>query len=111
MYASENKRQYERFEIDAAVVGQIGGHDFEGRVSDISLGGAAIMSPNAGYQNDQFVRLHMEGFGETRGYVRRAIPGGFALEFSEENMSEEEIRKREAAIATFRSQGAGARRA
>lgn len=111
MYAQENQREHERFEVDAAVVGQIGGRDFEGRVSDISMGGAAIMAPDTGYQNDQFVRLHMEGMGETRGYVRRGIPGGFALQFEEDDLNDEERKRREEAIKAFREQGARARRA
>ncbi len=111
MYASDSKRQHERFKVDAAVTGQIDGRDFDGRVSDISVGGAAIISTDTGYQNDQFVRMHMEGYGETCGYVRRKIPDGFALEFEDNALSEEEIKKREAAIAAFRAQSARARRA
>lgn len=106
----DNKRQHERFDVHVASSGQVGGRDFSGHVADISVGGAAIIAPDVGYQNDQFVNLHMEGIGPARGYVRRQIPGGFAVQFADDEMSAEEQKRRDEAVAAFRSLSNRARR-
>lgn len=95
-----------RYEVDAAVHGEIGDQAFEGHLQDVSATGAAITGVgDVGYENDQFVSLHMEGLGSRSGYIRRAIPNGFALQFHQDD--EEEQRKLEAA-AQLRALGRGA---
>lgn len=103
MPAADDKRQHERYDVHLAASGEVGGRAFEGHVADISLGGAAVLTPDVGYQNDQFVSLHTDGMGETRGYVRRRIPGGFALQFADAEMTEEEQKRRDEAVAAFRA--------
>lgn len=95
-----------RYEVDAAVHGEIGDHAFDGQLHDVSATGAAVTGiGDVGYENDQFVTLHMEGLGSRSGYVRRAIPGGFAMQFEQDD--EEEQRKLEA-VAQLRALGRGA---
>jgi hypothetical protein len=83
-----------RFNVDTSVEGHVGEQPFAGRLKDISETGAAITGvPDIVFDNDQFVQLHMAGMGHQRGYVRRRIPEGFALQF--EDSEDEEKRRRE----------------
>lgn len=103
----EDKRGAFRYEVDVAAHGDIGGERFEGRLQDVSVTGAAVVGiQDAGYDNNQFVSLHMEGIGHRNGHVRRTIPEGFALEF--EDSEEDEQKKLEAAIL-FRATSASDR--
>ena len=71
-----------RYALDAAVRGQIGALPFEARLQDVSATGAAVVGMGGvGYENNAFVQLHMDGIGARDGYIRRAIPEGFAVEF------------------------------
>ena len=53
-----------------------------------------------GYENNAFVQLHMDGIGTRDGYIRRAIPEGFAVEFIDKD---EEQQKKLEAMARFRA--------
>lgn len=91
-----DKRAAERFFVDAPIEGRVGEQPFAGRLHDISTTGAAITGvADVVFENDQFVQLHMAGMGQQRGYVRRRIPDGFALQF--DDGGDEEKRKREVA--------------
>ncbi len=103
MPAADDKRAAHRYDIDTAVHGDIAGHAFDGRLRDVSVTGAAVVGiEDVGFDNNQFVNLHMEGIGERSGYVRRTIPQGFALEFDE---TDEEEAKRLEEIAKFKALG------
>lgn len=99
----QNQRAAFRYEVDSPVEGEIDGTPFTGQLKDVSATGAAIQgAEDIGYQNDQFVSLHMEGLGHRNGHIRRRIPDGFALEF--EPSAEEQQRKLEA-VAAIRAIG------
>lgn len=97
----QNQRAAFRYEVDSPVEGEIDGVPFRGQLKDVSATGAAIQSAeDVGYQNDQFVSLHMEGLGYRSGTIRRRIPDGFALEFQD---SEEVEQRKLEALAAIRA--------
>ena len=74
---------------------------FEARLQDVSATGAAVVGMGGvGYENNAFVQLHMDGIGARDGYIRRAIPEGFAVEFID---NDEEQQKKLEAMAKFRA--------
>lgn len=90
----DDQRAAPRYALDTPVTGAIQDQPFEGRLKDVSRTGAAVVGVgDAGYDNYQFVSLHMEGLGQMSGRIQRRIPDGFALQFAEED--EEEKRKLE----------------
>jgi hypothetical protein len=94
--ADNDQRAAPRYAVDTPVRGSAGSEQFRGRLKDVSRTGAAVVGMgDVGYDNFQFVSLHMEGIGEMSGQVQRRIPDGFALQFNEED--EEEKLKLEAA--------------
>jgi hypothetical protein len=94
--ADNDQRAAPRYAVDTPVRGSAGSEQFQGRLKDVSRTGAAVVGMgDVGYDNFQFVSLHMEGIGEMSGQVQRRIPDGFALQFNEED--EEEKLKLEAA--------------
>ncbi|GEM_PF-682580 len=77
-----DNRAVERYEVDVPIEGAIGDLAFKGRLKDISSTGAAIVGvDDVGYENNQFVQLHMNGVETQSGYIKRRIPEGFALQF------------------------------
>jgi hypothetical protein len=89
-----DNRAAERYFVNAPVAGSIGEKPFSGQLKDISATGAAVIcAGDVGFENDQFVKLHMQGVGDRSGYIRRRIPDGFAFQF--EGDADEEKRKRE----------------
>ncbi len=94
--ADDDQRGAPRYAIDAPVNGSIDSKHFEGRLKDVSTTGAAVVGMgDVGYDNFQFVSLHMEGIGNFSGQIQRKIPDGFALQFNED--AEEERQKLEEA--------------
>lgn len=94
--ADDDQRAATRYAVDTPVRGSAGATQFQGRLKDVSRTGAAVVGMgDVGYDNFQFVSLHMEGIGEMSGQVQRRIPDGFALQFNEDD--EEEKRKLEQA--------------
>lgn len=93
---NDDQRAAPRYAVNAPVNGAIDEQPFKGRLKDVSRTGAAVVGVgDVGYDNYQFVSLHMEGIGEMSGQIQRRIPDGFALQFDEED--EEEKRKLEEA--------------
>lgn len=93
-YFTNDNRAAPRYAVDARVHGSVAGQSFDGHLQDVSESGAAVTGmPDVAFDNNQFVQLHMEGIGHQQGYVRRGIPGGFALEF--EMDEDDKNRKRE----------------
>jgi hypothetical protein len=94
--ADDDQRAAPRYAVDTPVRGSTRSEQFQGRLKDVSRTGAAVVGiGDVGYDNFQFVSLHMEGIGEMSGQIQRRIPDGFALQFNEED--EDEKRKLEAA--------------
>lgn len=89
---NDDQRNAPRYAMDAPVNGAIEQKPFAGRLKDVSSTGAAVVGiGDVGYDNNQFVSLHMEGIGNLSGQIRRRIPDGFALQFDEK--ADEEKRK------------------
>ncbi len=106
--AQPDNRAAARYEVDAPVEGAIGDAHFSGRLKDISATGAAIVGvEDVGYENDQFVQLHMNGMETQSGYIKRRIPEGFALQFAE---GEDEEKRKSDVQAMLRALGPDALR-
>lgn len=104
----DDSRAAERYVVDARVKGSVAGQAFEGDLQDVSETGAAVTGmPQSIFENNQFVEMHMEGFGHRQGYVARRIPEGFALQFAE---SEDEEKRRQEFRDAVRALGPGALR-
>jgi len=84
-------RRHPRLAIDVPVhtVGPDGAQD--GRVQDISAGGAAVIVNRPMFSNDQFVTLHMEGYERLNGRIVRQFAGGYALQFAEDDESRQKL--------------------
>ncbi len=108
MAEDPDNRAAPRYSVDAPVQGSIGAKPFSGHLKDISATGAAIVTQtDAGFDNDQFVMLHMQGMGEKSGVIRRRIPEGFALQFD----TDEDVEKRKREVAAMiRALGPGGMR-
>jgi len=99
--SNADHRTAPRYAVDAAVRGQVGNQSFEARLQDVSATGAAVVGMGGvGYENNAFVQLHMDGIGARDGYVRRAIPEGFAVEFIDNDKDQQ---KKLEAMAKFRA--------
>jgi len=87
-------RRYTRYPMDTKVRAVAGAKTFDAQLKDVSASGAAIaVAPQemALFENNQFVDLHMEGVGQRRGNIVRSLPGGYALEFDEDEREKERI--------------------
>lgn len=112
MSAGQDQRSAPRYEVDAPVTGTVGGQAFAGRLHDVSISGAAIVTDiDFGYRNEQFVNLHMDVLGGRDAVIRRKIPGGFAVQFMESEESDAEREQKIAALAAFRALGRKGREA
>ena len=90
-----NKRRHTRYTVDKPA--QL---DFpaaaeerpvQAEVRDISVGGAAIHT-DAKLENDQFVRLRVEGMKPVLARVVRTYEGGAALKFQMDEKSEQRLK-------------------
>ena len=81
MAMTENRRKFERHEIDLSVR-FISQKDLEasGRLVDISEGGLAMITEAQAEVGDKII-AYPEGLGRVEGVVRRKIEGGLAVEF------------------------------
>ena len=88
-----NKRRHTRYTVDkpaqlefpAAAERQI-----QAELRDISVGGAAIHT-DAKLENDQFVRLRVEGMKPVMAQVVRTYEGGAALKFQMDEKDEKRL--------------------
>lgn len=107
-YFKNDSRAAPRYAVDARVQGSVDGQSFEGHLRDVSESGAAITGmAQTEFENNQFVQLHMEGIGHRKGYVRRQIPDGFALEFEE---NEDDLERKREFLKSIRALGPDALR-
>jgi len=94
------QRRYERVELPRAtraVLRDAAGNETEVTVTDLSEGGAGL-AVEGGFDNEDFVELHMEGLRAIPGRVARSFVEGIGMEFelSESRQKqdvEEELRK------------------
>jgi hypothetical protein len=57
-----DKRRHPRFPIKGRVRARTGDVEYEGRLKDVS-GGGALLDLGQPFENDLFVELHLEGLG------------------------------------------------
>ncbi|MCH7937494.1 MAG: PilZ domain-containing protein [Proteobacteria bacterium] len=100
-----DQRRYQRMEMPEHVKATITGEDgveHEVTVKDISAGGAGLIVDGA-FENDDFVELHMEGYGKIPARVKREFLEGIGVEFElgepEKDDMEDELKKFRLTIA------------
>ncbi len=100
-----DRRRYQRTEmpehLKATIIGE-DGVEQDVRVMNISAGGAGLIVDGS-FENDDFVDLHMEGYGKIPARVKREFVEGIGVEFElgepEKNDMEEELKKFRLAVA------------
>ncbi len=100
-----DQRRYQRTEVPEHVKATIIGEDgveHDVTVKDLSGGGAGLIVDGS-FENDDFVELHMEGYGKIPARVRREFIEGIGVEFEldepEKNDMDEELKKFRLAVA------------
>ena len=102
---SGDQRRYQRMKVPEHVTATIIGKDGveqDVTVKDLSGGGAGLIVDGS-FENDDFVELHMEGYGKIPARVRREFIEGIGVEFElsepEKNDMEEELKKFRLSVA------------
>ena len=98
-------RRYERLDMHLPTQVQDRDGTYGATLVDLSEGGAAVLTDQPRYTNDQFIELHTEGFENLKGRVVRKFTGGFALEFDDEDerrRAREEIERFKAVVGKRR---------
>ena len=87
-----NKRRHTRYDVSrpARVEIPAAEQEFRAELQDISVGGAAIHT-DAKLENDQFVKLRVEGMKPVMAQVVRTYEGGAALKFQVDEKAEKRI--------------------
>ena len=100
-----DQRRHQRMEMPDHVKATITGEDgveHEVTVKDISAGGAGLIV-DVSFENDDFVELHMEGYGKIPARVKREFVEGIGVEFElgepEKDGMEDELKKFRLTIA------------
>ena len=100
-----DQRRYQRTEVPEHVKATIIGEDgveHDVTVKDLSGGGAGLIVDGS-FENDDFVELHMEGYGKIPARVRLEFIEGIGVEFEldepEKNDMDEELKKFRLAVA------------
>ena len=100
-----DQRRYQRTEVPEHVKATIIGEDgveHDVTIKDLSGGGAGLIVDGS-FENDDFVELHMEGYGKIPARVKREFVEGIGVEFElgepEKNDMEEELKKFRLAVA------------
>lgn len=88
-----DQRRYQRTEVPehlkATIIGEDGvEHDVT--VKDLSGGGAGLIVDGS-FENDDFVELHMEGYGKIPARVRREFIKGIGVEFELDGPGKEDM--------------------
>jgi hypothetical protein len=84
-----DKRRHPRFPIKGRVRAWSGDVEYEGRLKDVS-GGGALLDLGQPFENDLFVELHHEGLGRLPGRVVRGSENEIAVKFT---VAEDEERR------------------
>ena len=99
------QRRHRRMEVPEHVTATIIGEDGVERdvtVKDLSAGGAWLIVDGS-FENDDFVELHVEGYGKIPARVAREFVEGIGVEFEldepEKNDMEEELKKFRLSVA------------
>ncbi|MCH2327468.1 MAG: PilZ domain-containing protein [Rhodospirillales bacterium] len=99
------QRRHQRMEVPEHVTATIIGEDGVERdvtVKDLSADGAWLIVDDS-FENDDFVELHVEGYGKIPARVAREFVEGIGVEFEldepEKNDMEEELKKFRLSVA------------
>lgn len=89
----QERRRGKRYKVDKAVTIRDGAEQRNGRLKDISAGGAAISADDvdAFIDDDQELELELDDFGTLAGNVVRTLDDGFAMEFDLDEEGEEQL--------------------
>ncbi|MDP6787940.1 MAG: PilZ domain-containing protein [Rhodospirillales bacterium] len=85
-----DKRRHPRYRLEGRVRARVGGEEHEGRLKNVSGGGALIDMPEP-LENDLFVELHLEGLGRLPGRVVRGRENEIAVKFTVDEDEEKRI--------------------
>jgi len=87
----QERRRHPRVKVDKRVTVRDGAAAKNGRVTDISPGGAAVNMEEADelLVDDQALELDLENFGTVAGNVVRTLDDGFAMAFDLDDESED----------------------
>ena len=87
-----DKRRHPRYDVSRPAQVEIAEaeREFRAELRDISVGGAAIHT-DAKLENDQFVKLRVEGMTPVMARVVRTYEGGAALKFQTDEKDEKRI--------------------
>ena len=87
--------------VTATIIGE-GGGERDVTVNDLSADGAWLIVDDS-FENDDFVELHVEGYGKIPARVAREFVEGIGVEFEldepEKNDMEEELKKFRLSVA------------
>lgn len=91
--AVQERRRGKRYKVDKAVTIRDGVAKRNGRLKDISAGGAAVSAEDvdALFDEDQELELELDDFGTLAGSVVRTLDDGFAMEFDLDEEGEEQL--------------------
>jgi hypothetical protein len=88
-----DKRLHPRFPFKGRVRAVVGDVEYEGRLKDVS-GGGALLDIDVPLDNDLFVELHLDGFGRLPGRVVRGRENEIAVKFTVDEEEERRIAKK-----------------
>lgn len=89
----QERRRQTRYKLDRPVTIRDGSEAHNGRLADISSGGAAVnaVEDDTVFDEDQELELEMEEFGRLSGNVVRTLDDGFAMSFDLDEEGEEQL--------------------
>lgn len=94
--SSSNRKRSPRYAVDLEARVEADGNEEQVVLHDISESGAAIMGDWTKMTNQQFLEIHVAGYGRLQGEVVRQFDGGYAIEFDDSDgagVSEQELAK------------------
>lgn len=86
--AGAELRRHPRVSIRSAVRAVQDDSTYEGRIKDISVGGAAVQM-EGDLDDERMVELHIEDLARVTGQVARPLEDGFAFTFDPDEIDEE----------------------
>jgi hypothetical protein len=91
--AAQERRRGKRYKVDKAVTIRDGAEERNGRLKDISAGGAAVSAEDIDvyFDEEQELELELDDFGTLPGNVVRTLDDGFAMEFDLDEEGEEQL--------------------
>jgi hypothetical protein len=89
----QERRRRRRYKVDKPVTIRDGSDEHNGRLTDISSGGAAVNAEetDSHFDDEQSLELELDDFGTLPGNVVRTLDDGFAVEFDLDEDGEERL--------------------